>query len=106
MFTGNYTAASFAAMVKKPEDRSIAVGKLVESLGGQFVGFWLALGEKDFYGIASFPDSQTAAAFAVAVAAAGTLEDFQTTELFTGPEAVAVYKKAGKGKYQLPGKSK
>jgi uncharacterized protein with GYD domain len=102
LFQGSYTAAAVAALVKKPEDRSIAVRALVESLGGKFEGFWLAFGAHDFYGVASFPDSQTTAAFALAVAAAGSVHDFQTTELLTGAEAAAAFKKAGSAKYRPP----
>jgi len=55
LFQGCYTSVSVAAMVQKPEDRSMVVRGLVEGLGGKLEGFWLAFGEHDFVGIAQLP---------------------------------------------------
>jgi uncharacterized protein with GYD domain len=104
MIQGSYTSAAIAAMVKKPEDRSVAVRGLVESLGGKMEGFWLSFGEHDFVGIAQFPDSHAAAAFALAAAAGGAVHNFKTVELITGAEAMKAFKKAGSAKYRPPTK--
>jgi uncharacterized protein with GYD domain len=104
MFQGSYTSASIAAMAKKPEDRSVAVRKLVDSLGGKLEGFWLAFGENDFVGIVQVPDSETAAAFALAAAAGGGVHNFKTVQLLTWAEGMNAFKKAGGAKYQPPTK--
>ena len=104
MFQGCYTSAAIAAMVKEPEDRSVVVRGLVESLGGKMEGFWLSFGEHDFVGIAQLPDSQAAAAFALATAAGGGVHNFKTVELLTWAEGVKVFKKAGGLKYRPPTK--
>jgi uncharacterized protein with GYD domain len=101
---GCYTSESIAALVKKPEDRSVAVRELVEGLGGKFEGFWLASGEYDFVGIVQFPDLQTAAAFALAAAAGGGVHNFQTTPLLTWTEGMDAFKKARGAKYRPPAK--
>jgi hypothetical protein len=50
LFQGCYTSAAIAAMVQKPEDRSVTVRGLIEGPGGKLDGFWLAVGEHDFRG--------------------------------------------------------
>jgi uncharacterized protein with GYD domain len=105
MIQGCYTSAAIAALVKTPEDRSVAVRALVESLGGKMHGFWLAFGEKDFVGIAELPDSQAAAAMSFAASAGGAVHDFSTVELLTWSEGVKAFKKAGSAQYKPPTKS-
>jgi uncharacterized protein with GYD domain len=102
MFQGCYTSAAMAAMVREPEDRSVIVGRLVEGLGGKMEGFWLSFGEHDFVGVAQLPDSQAAAAFALAAAAGGGVHNFKTVELLTWAEGVKVLKKAGGLQYRPP----
>ena len=67
-------------------------------------GFWLSFGEHDFVGIAQLPDSQAAAAFALAAAAGGGVHNFQTVELLTWADGVKVFKKAAALKYRPPTK--
>lgn len=105
MFQGRYTAAAIAALVKQPEDRSLAVGSLVESLGGKVHGFWLSFGEQDFVGIAQFPNSEAAAALSFAASAGGAVHNFKTVELLTGPEGMKAFTKAATARYKPPTKS-
>jgi uncharacterized protein with GYD domain len=104
LFQGCYTSASIAAMVQKPEDRSAVVRNLIESLGGKMEGFWLALGEYDFYGIAQLPDAETAVALTMAVAAAGGVHNYRTVPLLSWAEGVIALKMAGGAKYRPPAK--
>lgn len=104
MFEGCYTSASIAAMVQKPEDRSVVVRGLAEGFGGKLEGFWLAFGEHDFVGIVQLPDAETAAAFALAVAAGGGVHNFKTIPLLTWAEGMNAFKKAGGVKYRPPAK--
>lgn len=101
---GCYTSEAIAALVKKPEDRSVVVRGLVESLGGKLEGFWLASGEHDFVGIVQFPNLQTSAAFSLAADAGGAVRHFKTTPLLTWAEGMEAFKKAGSVKYRPPTK--
>jgi len=104
MFQGCYTPAAIAAMVQKPEDRTEAVRSVIESLGGKMQGFWLSFGPHDFVGIAQLPDSQAAAAFALATTAGGALHNFQTIELLSWSEGLKAFQKAATLKYRPPAK--
>jgi uncharacterized protein with GYD domain len=104
LFQGCYTTASIAAIMQKPEDRSVIVRGLIESLGGKFEGFWLAFGEYDFVGIAQLPNAEAAAAFALRVAAGGAVHNFKTVPLLTWAEGINAFKKAASAKYAPPAK--
>jgi len=102
LFQGRYTAAAIGAIMKKPEDRTGAVRALFESCGGKLEGFWLALGGHDFVGIGQLPDSTSAVAFSMAVAAGGGVQEFKTTELLTWVQGIKAFEKAAAAKYQPP----
>ena len=102
LFQGRYTAAAIATIIKKPEDRTGVVRTLFESCGGTLDGFWLALGSHDFVGIGQLPDSKSAVAFSMAVAAGGGVQEFKTTELLTWAEGIEAFEKAGAAKYRPP----
>ena len=102
MFQGCYTSAAIASMVKKPQDRTAAVRELTKSLGGKLEGFWLAFGEMDFIVIAELPDSQSAAAFALAAESRGSISELKTTELLSWADGLKAFKKAGAATYQPP----
>jgi uncharacterized protein with GYD domain len=102
MFQGCYTPAAIAGMIKKAEDRTPIVRGLAETLGGKLIGFWLSFGNHDFVGIVELPDSQSAAAFALATGSSGALHNFQTVELLPWSEGIKALKKAGELRYQSP----
>jgi len=104
MFQGCYSTAAVAAMVQTPQDRSVAVRELVESLGGKLVGFWLALGEYDFVGIAELADANTVAALSIAASARGSVQRFKSTALLSGIDGMNAFRKASSVKYQPPNK--
>ena len=104
MLQVSYTPESSAAMIKKPQNREEAVRKSVEKIGGSLEGFWFALGDYDLVAICQMPDNITAAAFSIAVSAAGTVKAFKTTPLMTAEEGMAAMKKATKSGYKAPTK--
>ena len=53
--------------------RREAVGKAIESVGGQLESFNFAFGERDVYVLADFPDNESATALALAVNASGAV---------------------------------
>jgi uncharacterized protein with GYD domain len=99
---GSYSAAAVAAMVKSPQDRAAAIRPLVEKMGGKLHGFWFAFGEYDIVAIVEMPDSTSAAAFSMAIGAAGSMSAYHTTPLMTTQEAAEAMKKAGGVGYQPP----
>jgi len=90
----SYTPEAWAAMVKNPQDRAQAVRGAIEKLGGRMERFWLSFGDYDIVGITEMPDSVSAAAFSVAVAAGGACKATKTTPLLTTEEGIEAMKKA------------
>jgi uncharacterized protein with GYD domain len=95
MYQAAYTPESWAAQIKKPQNRVETVGRQIcEAAGGKFVGGWLCYGEYDLVLIADVPDIESMAAIALAVAAGGAIKASKTTPLMTGAQGVEALKKA------------
>ncbi len=97
-----YTAESWAAMTKSPQDRIAAVRPAVEALGGSLETGYLAFGEYDIVAIVDFPDNVSAAAFSISVASKGGVTAFKTTPLMSMDDAVSAMQKAGASAYVPP----
>jgi uncharacterized protein with GYD domain len=95
-----YTAEAVAALIAKPHDRSEAIAKVVEKLGGKPGKLYLSFGDYDIVGIYEMPDNVSAAAFALAIAAGGACKSVKTTPLMTSEEGIAALKKAGGSGYK------
>jgi uncharacterized protein with GYD domain len=95
-----YSSTALGALINHPQDRAEAVRKPIEKLGGKVIGFWLSFGEFDTLGIVEMPDNVTAAAFALAVAAGGSVKAQRTTPLLSIEDGVAALKKAGTSGYE------
>ena len=106
MYQFAYTANSWAAQVKKPENRIETVGRAVcDAAGGKFIGGWLCFGEYDAVLIADMPNMESMAAIALAIAAGGALKASKTTALMTGAQGVdALTKAASVAKTYRPAK--
>ncbi|HEX9721586.1 MAG TPA: GYD domain-containing protein [Ramlibacter sp.] len=102
----SYTPATWAKLIKNPEDRRTAASQYIESVGGKLHGFWYAFGEYDGYTLWEAPDNVSMAAAALAIGAGGALSSLQTTALLTVEETVAALKKASTVKYWSPGDKK
>ena len=95
MYQAAYTAESWAAQVKNPQNRVEAVGRQAcEAVGGKLIGGWLCFGDYDLVIIADVPDNGSMSAIALAIAAGGAVKSSKTTVLMTGAEGVAALKKA------------
>jgi uncharacterized protein with GYD domain len=66
------------ADVKNSPKRIAEAAKLWESMGGKTIGVYLTMGDFDLVAIGEGPDEETAARFALALSAAGTV---RTTSL-------------------------
>ena len=106
LFQVAYSADAWAAMLKHPQDRTEAVKKAIEKLGGKIGSFWFAFGEYDFVGILDMPDNVSAAAFGMAVAAGGACKSVKTTPLLSVADGLKAMKKAGNSGYKPVNKKK
>jgi uncharacterized protein with GYD domain len=102
---GGYTAEAWSKMVENPGDRTAAVKKAVETLGGKLESFYWSFGDDDFLGIIEVPDDAAAGAFSVAVGSSGTLRNLRTIKLISLEEGRKVLEKAKttKAAYSPPG---
>jgi uncharacterized protein with GYD domain len=95
MYQAAYTAESWAAQLKNPQNRVETVGrKVCETAGGKLLGAWYCFGDYDFVIVADMPDNASMTAVAVAVAAGGAVKSGKTTVLMPGTEIVSALQKA------------
>jgi uncharacterized protein with GYD domain len=90
-----YKSETMGNLIKNPEDRSLAVGKLVEQLGGKMLSFYYSFGEYDGFLIVDMPDNASLAAMSAVAFAGGGTEFLKTTILIPVKEALTAL---GKGK--------
>ena len=100
-----YTPEAWSAMIQNPQDRSAAIKAPVEKLGGHVERFWLSFGDYDVIGVIEMPDSVSAAAFSMAIAAGGACRAVRTTPLLSSSEGLDAMKKAATCGYQPVGKT-
>ncbi len=99
----SYTRESWTALAQNPEDRSVAVGELLESMGGRLVSLYFTFGEYDGFVVFEAPDANSAASFLVAAMSPGHIKAIKTTTAFTPEEAVEFMRKAGEATFRGPG---
>ena len=95
-----YNTSGLAGLVKEPQDRIEKVTPAIEALGGRVECAYYAFGEHDIVLICDMPDNSSAAAFALAVGAGGTVGSYKTTVLLTAEEAVQAMSKAAESSYK------
>jgi len=98
-----YTKEAWATLTHNPEDRSVAMGELLESGGGRLHSWYLSFGEYDGLLIYEAPDDATAGALVLAAATRGHLGVTKTTPLFTGEESLELMRRAGGIAFRAPG---
>src|SRR5258708_30304402 len=95
MYQAAYTAESWAAQMKNPQNRVESVGRQVtEAVGGKMIGGWYCLGDYDVILIADVPNIESMAAIAVAIAAGGGLKSTHNTPFFIRAGVVVCLQKA------------
>lgn len=99
----SYTPATWAKLMKNPEDRAAAAKEYIEAVGGTLHGFWYAFGDHDGYNLWEAPDNVSMAAAAIAIGGGGALSSIQTTALLTVEDTLAALQKASSIKYRPPG---
>ncbi len=68
-----YTPEAWATLADNPEDRSVAIRELFETMGGRLVSWYLSFGEYDGLTIYEAPDDATAGVMVLAAARRGHL---------------------------------
>ena|SRR3712207_5298521 len=99
----SYTPATWAKLIRNPEDRRTAAKAYIEAVGGQLHGFWYAFGDHDGYTLWEAPDNASMAATALAIGSGGAVSSFETTVLLTVEETMAALQKASSIAYRPPG---
>jgi uncharacterized protein with GYD domain len=95
MYQAAYTAESWAAQIKNPQNRVEAVGRQAcEAVGGKLLGGWYCFGDYDLVIVADVPNNESMSAIALAIAAGGAIKSSKTTVLMAGTEILAALKKA------------
>ena len=75
MYEAAYTAESWAAQMKNPQNRVEMVGRAAcEAVGGKLIGGWYCFGDYDLVIIADVPNNQSMSAIALAIAAGGAIK--------------------------------
>jgi uncharacterized protein with GYD domain len=97
-----YTSEAWGTMIENPQDRISIVSKAVRNLGGNVVGGWVSFGDYDTVAILQMPDTVSAAAFAMAIAAGGACKSIKTTPLLSNEESIAALRKAASTEYTPP----
>jgi uncharacterized protein with GYD domain len=95
-----YNSSGSAGMIKEPQNRIEKVTPAIEALGGRVECGYFAFGDYDVVVICEMPDNASAAAFALAVGAGGTVSSYKTTVLLSPDEAVEAMNKAGDSSYK------
>jgi uncharacterized protein with GYD domain len=95
-----YNTSGVAGLVKQPQNRIEKITPAIEALGGRIECGYFAFGKHDIVVICEMPDNVSAAAFALAVGAGGTVASYRTTVLLTPDEAVEAMRKAAESSYQ------
>ena len=102
LIAGSYSADGLKGLQRdKASGRRTAVTSAVEGAGGKLEGLYYALGEDDVYLIVDLPDNVSAAAFGIAVSAAGLVRT-RTTALMTVEEVDQALAKSVN--YRAPGR--
>jgi uncharacterized protein with GYD domain len=96
-----YTPEATATLTKHPQDRSVAVGEMLQKLGGRLISFYFCFGEDDIIAIAELPDDTAATAAEMAGVSAGYIQAFKMTRLLTIEESMEAMRRAGSLEHRL-----
>ena len=101
----SYKPETWDRMMMKPSDRTAAIHRLAESVGGSVECNYYMFGDRDGFVVLDFPDSATAAAVSVAVSSSGAFSHLETRELIDAEDLPALLEKAAAAResYRRPG---
>ena len=84
--------------------RRAAVDAAAKAFGGRVEAMYWGFGTDDVYAIVDAPDNVSAAAFALAIGATGTIAHYRTIVLLTAEEVDQAAKKSSAISYRAPGR--
>lgn len=90
----SYSQSGVQGLLKDPNDRAVALQKLLEDAGGSVVAFYMTTGQNDVILISRMPDEGDAVAVGMAVSAAGSVSKVETVRAWSSSEFVGVIRKA------------
>lgn len=97
-----YTPEALRAMIQDPKDRTTALQKPIESLGGKIHNLLFSFGDYDAVMLLEMPNNVAVAAIALAIGAGGACKNVKTTPLMTAAEGIDALKQAaGSGYHSL-----
>ena len=102
MIQGSYTPIAWSSMLRAPENRAEAVSTIVERLGGRLLQSWLCFGEHDIVAIVEVPNTHSAAALFMAIAAGGVVVNIRTTELIDDDQGLLAMQRASQVQLRPP----
>jgi uncharacterized protein with GYD domain len=102
MIQFSYTPQVVKKLIANPEDRSAAVKKLIEKLGGKLISFYYSFGDYDGIVISEMPDNISSLTTAIAAYSEGNLSSLKTTVLISVEDAMKAMKKASTVKLEQP----
>jgi uncharacterized protein with GYD domain len=91
---GRYSHEAMRGMVAKPEDRAGAVAKLMESVGGRLLAYYLTFGDSDFHVTVEAPDERAMLAALAAVGSGTGVSGLSTTLAVPSTDAVDAFARA------------
>lgn len=104
LIQASYSQLGIEGLIKAGgTSRRTAIEAATKGLGGTLESFYFGFGDSDVYGIVDWPDHVSAASFALAVGAPGTVTQIKTTVLLTAEEVDQAAKKASAVAYRPPG---
>ena len=92
---GRYSREAIQGMVKSPEDRTQVVAKLMKSVGGKLLSYYITFGEFARLLIAESSLEQAISAAVLTAVAGGGVTDLRTTVAMTPSQAKQAFTKAG-----------
>ena len=99
----SYTPATWAKLIKNPEDRRAAAKQYIEAVGGKLHGFWYAFGTHDGYNLWEAPDNVSMATVAIALSSGGAISSLETTLLLSVEDTLQALSGAQQVGYRPPG---
>ena len=102
MLQFSYTSDAWAALGRKPEDRSKPLAALATKLGAKLISLHYTMGDWDGVALIEARDARTALAVVMAVLAPGHVRATKTTRLYTVKETLTALRKAGRVGYSGP----
>lgn len=99
----SFKGEAVGALIRNPSDRPAAVGKALESVGGELDALYWMLGQYDGLLLASAPDAHAMTAVMMAAAGSGAFAHVETHELIEAADIADVVARAGDVPFRPPG---